>query len=184
MLALVDACRRGEITAEPVVISNRPEAPGLDRARERGVEAIAVPSRGLSREEHERKLTAELRRREVKWVCLAGYMRLVGPELLGEFGGRILNIHPSLLPAFPGLNAQQQALAHGVRFSGCTVHFVDEGLDSGPIILQAIVPVHDDDTEEVLASRILTQEHKLYPEALKLVLSGRYRLDGRRVVRI
>jgi phosphoribosylglycinamide formyltransferase-1 len=183
MVALVDACRRGEIDATPIVISNKENAAGLDRARERDVRTIAIPSKGLSRDEHERLLLEALKSNDIELVCLAGYMRLLGPLLVNEYRGRILNIHPSLLPAFPGLDAQHQALEHGVKFSGCTVHFVDDGLDSGPIILQAVVPIYDDDTEETLAVRILSQEHKLYPEAVKLVLSGAYQIDGRRVIR-
>jgi len=183
MVALIDACRCGEIDATPFVISNRADAAGLDRARERGVEAIVIPSRGISRDEHEKQIISKLHSRQADVVCLAGYMRLLGPSLVNEFRGRILNIHPSLLPAFPGLDAQRQALEYGVKFSGCTVHFVDDGLDSGPIILQAVVPVYDDDFEETLASRILSQEHKLYKEAVNIVLSGKYRIEGRRVIR-
>ena len=184
MVALIDACRRGEIDGTPIVISNKDNAAGLDRAREREVRAVVIPSKGLTRDEHERLLLDELKRNGIGLVCLAGYMRLLGPTIVNEYRGRILNIHPSLLPSFPGLDAQHQALAHGVKFSGCTVHFVDDGLDSGPIILQAVVPVYDDDSEETLAIRILSQEHKLYPEAVRLVLSGNYRLDGRRVVQL
>jgi len=182
MVALIDACRRGELNATPIVISNKEHAAGLDRARERNVQAIAIPSKGLSRDEHERLLLDALKSNEVDFICLAGYMRLLGRSVVSEYRGRILNIHPSLLPAFPGLDAQHQALTHGVKFSGCTVHFVDDGLDSGPIILQAVVPINDDDTEETLAVRILSQEHKLYTEAVKLVLSGNYRIEGRRVI--
>jgi phosphoribosylglycinamide formyltransferase-1 len=183
MVALIDACRRGQIDATPIVISNKANAAGLERASERGIKSIAIPSKGLSRDQHERSLLDALKSHEVDLICLAGYMRLLGPLLVDEYRGRILNIHPSLLPAFPGLDAQHQALAHGVKFSGCTVHFVDDGLDSGPIILQAVVPVYDDDTEDMLAIRILSQEHKLYPEAVKMVLSGNYRIEGRRVLK-
>ena len=184
MVALIDACNRGEIDAAPIVISNKANAAGLDRARERGIDAIVIPSKGVSRDQHEQSLLNELIRRKVELVCLAGYMRLLGPALVNGFAGRIINIHPSLLPAFPGLDAQHQALEHGVKFTGCTVHFVDEKLDSGPIILQAVVPVYDDDSEDMLASRILTQEHKLYTEAVKIVVSGDYRIEGRRVIRL
>jgi phosphoribosylglycinamide formyltransferase-1 len=183
MVALIDACRRGEIEATPIVISNKANAAGLDRARERDVKAIAIPGKGLSRDDHEKLVLEALKSHDIELVCLAGYMRLLGPLLVNEYRGRILNIHPSLLPCFPGLDAQHQALEHGVKFSGCTVHFVDDGLDSGPIILQAVVPVYDDDTEDMLAVRILSQEHKLYPEAVKLVLSGKYRIEGRRVLK-
>jgi phosphoribosylglycinamide formyltransferase-1 len=143
-----------------------------------------LASRGLDREIYDRQVVAELRHHRVDLVCLAGYMRILSGYFLREFPMRILNIHPSLLPAFPGLDAQHQALAHGVKFSGCTVHFVDEGLDSGPIIRQAVVPVLDEDTVESLSARILEQEHRIYSEAIALVLSGRYRTDGRRVIAI
>ena len=164
-----------------VVIANRPEARGLEIARARGLNAVCLPSKGLDREVYDRQVIAELRRNEVDLVCLAGYMRLLSATFIREFPERILNIHPSLLPAFPGLDAQHQALDHGVRISGCTVHFVDEDLDSGPIIIQAAVPVHDDDTVETLSARILVEEHRIYTEAIAIVLSGRYRIAGRRV---
>jgi phosphoribosylglycinamide formyltransferase 1 len=183
-LAIADAVARGQLDAEiAVVLSNQPEAPGIAHARERGFSAVAVPSRGLDREIYDRLLVAELRRYGVELVCLAGYMRILSGYFIREFAMRILNIHPSLLPAFPGLDAQHQALEHGVKFSGCTVHFVDEGLDSGPIIQQAVVPVLDDDTAETLAARILKEEHRIYSEAIGLVLSGKFRIHGRRVVR-
>lgn len=165
-----------------VVISNRPEARGLEIARQRGLNAIAVPSKGMDREAFDRCLMDELRSYQVDLVCLAGYMRLLSATFIREFPNRILNIHPSLLPAFPGLDAQHQALAYGVKVSGCTVHFVDEYLDAGPILVQAAVPVHDDDTEETLAARILREEHRIYSEAIRIVLSGRYRVEGRRVI--
>ncbi len=183
MLALIEATERGELDAEvAVVISNVEEAPGLEKARAHGVEALVISHKGLSREEHERRIVAELKKRQVELVCLAGYMRLLSPYFLSEFPGRVLNIHPSLLPAFPGLEAQRQALEYGVKFSGCTVHFVDEKMDHGPIILQAVVPVYDDDTVETLSARILAEEHRLYAQAVALVLSGNYRIEGRRVL--
>jgi phosphoribosylglycinamide formyltransferase-1 len=165
-----------------VVISNRPEARGLEIARERALNAVCLPSKGLDREVYDRQVIAELRRNQVDLVCLAGYMRLLSAAFIREFPERILNIHPSLLPAFPGLDAQRQALDHGVRISGCTVHFVDEDLDSGPILIQAPVTVRDDDTVETLSARILAEEHRIYSEAIRIVLSGRYRITGRRVV--
>jgi phosphoribosylglycinamide formyltransferase-1 len=166
-----------------VVISNRPDARGLEKARERGIPAVCIPSKGVPREEYDRQLVAELKAREVELVCLAGYMRLLSPVFVREFPMRVLNIHPSLLPSFPGLDAQQQALQHGVKVSGCTVHFVDEDLDAGPIILQAAVPVVDNDTAETLAARILREEHRIYSEAIALVASGNFRVEGRRVMR-
>lgn len=182
-LAIADAIAAGKLTAEiAVVISNRADAPGIKRARERGLPAVALPSQGLDRQVYDRTLIAELRQRQVELVCLAGYMRILSGHFIREFPGRILNIHPSLLPAFPGLDAQHQAVVHGVKFSGCTVHFVDEGLDSGPIIQQAVVPVLDQDTAETLAARIITEEHRIYAEAIALILSGNYRISGRRVI--
>ncbi len=166
------------------MLSNRADAGGIELARERGLDAMALPSQGLDREVYDRRVIAELRARQVDLVCLAGYMRILSGHFIREFPGRILNIHPSLLPAFPGLDAQHQAVAHGVKFSGCTVHFVDEGLDSGPIIQQAVVPVADDDTAETLAARILEQEHRIYAAAIGLVLAGQYRVEGRRVISI
>ena len=166
-----------------VVISNRPDARGLEKARERGIPSVCIPSKGVPREEYDRQLVAELKAREVELVCLAGYMRLLSPVFVREFPMRVLNIHPSLLPSFPGLDAQQQALQHGVKVSGCTVHFVDEDLDAGPIILQAAVPVVDNDTAETLAARILREEHRIYSEAIALVASGNFRVEGRRVMR-
>ena len=184
MLALADAVRDGRIpNAEiAVVISDRPEAAGLTHARERGIETLAVPRRGRAREEHEAEIVAALEGREVSLVCLAGFMRLLSRTFVAAFSGRILNIHPSLLPAFPGLDAQRQAVEHGVKVSGCTVHFVDETLDGGPIITQRVVPVSDADTPETLAARILVEEHRAYAEAVALVCGGSYRVEGRRVV--
>lgn len=172
MLALSDAVRNGTIpNAEIVlVISDKADAPGLELAKERGHETLAIERRGRNREEHEREIIDALRERRVDLVCLAGYMRLLSPCFIEAFRGRILNIHPSLLPAFPGLNAQRQALEHGVKVSGCTVHFVDETLDGGPIIAQRAVPVVEGDTVETLSARILAQEHKLYADAVALVL--------------
>jgi len=182
-LAIADAIAHGRLDAEiAVVISNRLEAPGLAAAQERGLHAVALASKGLDREAYDRQLIDELRRCQVDLVCLAGYMRILGGHFIREFHRQILNIHPSLLPAFPGLDAQHQAWEHGVKFSGCTVHFVEEGLDSGPIVSQAAVPVLAEDTPESLSARILQEEHRIYPEAIGLVLSGKYRIDGRRVV--
>ncbi|MBS1828669.1 MAG: phosphoribosylglycinamide formyltransferase [Acidobacteria bacterium] len=182
--AIADSIVAGRLDAEiAVVIANRAEAPGLAIAKERGLTAVCIPSRGLDRESYDRLLLEELEKHGVEVVCLAGYMRLLSPAFIRAYPMRILNIHPSLLPAFPGLDAQHQALEHGVKYTGCTVHFVDEGLDSGPIIQQAVVPVEDGDTEETLSARILREEHRVYSEALGVVLSGRYRVVGRRVVR-
>ena len=181
--AIADNIAAGTIPAEiAVVISNHPEAPGLAAARDRGLPAVALPSKGLDRETYDRQLIQELQKDRVDLVCLAGYMRILSGHFIREYSQRIVNIHPSLLPAFPGLDAQHQALEHGVKFSGCTVHFVEEGLDSGPIIAQAVVPVLAEDTAESLSARILKEEHRIYPEALGLVLSGKYRIEGRRVV--
>jgi phosphoribosylglycinamide formyltransferase-1 len=165
-----------------VAISNRPEARGLEVARQRGIPATSIPSKGLDRETYDRMLIEELRRHQVDLICLAGYMRILSAGFIREFSNRILNIHPSLLPAFPGLDAQHQALTYGVKVSGCTVHFVDEYLDAGPVILQAAVPVSDDDTEETLAARILKEEHRIYSAAIGIVLRGDYQIEGRRVL--
>jgi len=174
----------GKIPAEiAVVIGNNPKAAGLEKARSRGLETVCIPSKGLEREAYDRLVVAELEARQVDLVCLAGFMRLLSAYFARQFPSRILNIHPSLLPAFPGLEAQRQALEHGVRISGCTVHFVDEFLDHGPIVMQEAVAVEDDDTEETLAARILREEHRIYSEAICLVLSGRFRIEGRRVIR-
>ncbi|MCU1339910.1 MAG: phosphoribosylglycinamide formyltransferase [Bryobacterales bacterium] len=182
-LAIADAVAQHRLDAEiAVVISNHPDAPGIAVGRERGFQAITLPSKGLDREAYDCQMIEELRKSNVDLVCLAGYMRILSGHFIREFHQRILNIHPSLLPAFPGLDAQHQALDHGAKFSGCTVHFVEEGLDSGPIISQAVVPVLEDDTAESLAARILKEEHRIYPEAIALVLSGQYRIEGRRVI--
>jgi phosphoribosylglycinamide formyltransferase-1 len=165
-----------------VVISNRTDARGLETALSRGLNAVCLPSKGLDREVYDRRLAADLHKHDVELVCLAGFMRLLSAGFIREFPERILNIHPSLLPAFPGLDAQHQALAHGVKITGCTVHFVDEDLDAGPIVIQAAVPVRDDDTEETLSERILKQEHRIYSEAIGIVIAGKYRIDGRRVI--
>lgn len=173
MVALVDAVKSDEIPASEVavVISDQPNAPGIEKARERGVETVVIERRGRSREEHDAEIIAELRKRDVELVCLAGYMRLLSKDFIHAFENRIVNIHPSLLPAFPGLDAQRQAFDHGVKISGCTVHFVDENLDAGPIILQKAVDVKDHDTAETLAERILEQEHKLYVEAVRRIVT-------------
>ena len=183
--SIVEAIRRGELDASvEVVISSRPDAAGLRRAREAAIEATCVSPRDYpDREACDRALVAILRAHEVDLVCLAGFMRLVGAPLLESFQNRILNIHPSLLPAFPGLEAQRQALEHGVRISGATVHLVTADLDGGPIVLQAAVPVLDDDTVDALSARILVEEHRLFPEAIRLVLDGGWTLEGRRFVR-
>ncbi len=183
MLALADAVGAGGVPGAEIalVLSDKPQAAGLAHARDRGIETCVVERRGRTREEHEREIIKALRERGVELVCLAGYMRLLSPCFVEEFRGRILNIHPSLLPAFPGLDAQRQAIEHGVRFSGCTVHFVDETLDGGPIITQRVVPVLDSDTPDTLAARILAEEHRAYPEAVALVASGNYEIVGRRV---
>jgi phosphoribosylglycinamide formyltransferase 1 len=165
-----------------VVISNRPEAPGLETARRLGLAAVSLPSRGLDREAYDRMLLDELTKARVDLICLAGYMRLLSGTFTQAFPNRIVNIHPSLLPAFPGLDAQHQAWQYGVKFTGCTAHFVDENLDSGPIIRQAVVPVHDGDTPDTLSARILAEEHRIYSEALRIVVAGHYRIEGRRVV--
>jgi phosphoribosylglycinamide formyltransferase-1 len=165
-----------------VVISNRAAARGLETARARGLNAVCLPSKGLDREVYDRMLAAELHSHGVDLVCLAGFMRLLSAGFIREFPDRILNIHPSLLPSFPGLDAQHQALAHGVKITGCTVHFVDENLDAGPIVIQAAVPVLDLDTEETLSARILEQEHRIYAEAIGIAIAGKYRVEGRRVV--
>ncbi len=167
-----------------IVISNREGAPGIERARLRGIETRVIPSKGLERETYDRQVVAALREKQVDLVCLAGFMRLLSPYFVAAFPQRILNIHPSLLPAFPGLEAQRQALEHGVKWSGCTVHFVDENLDAGPIIVQTPVEVLDADTPETLAARILKEEHRIYSEAVRIVLEGRYRIEGRRVLLI
>ena len=181
--AIADNVAAGVLDAEiAVVIANRPEAPGLEAARRRGLKACSLPSRGFDREEYDRQVIAELKANQVDLVILAGYMRLLSATFIREFPMRVLNIHPSLLPAFTGLDAQHQAFDYGVRFSGCTVHFVDEHLDHGPILLQAAVPVESSDTAETLSAKILRQEHRIYSEAIAIVLKRAYRIDGRRVI--
>jgi phosphoribosylglycinamide formyltransferase-1 len=182
--ALINAIQKRELDAAiAVVISNRPGAEGLDRARAAGIETLVLDHRQFkTRDDFDAALTRELQARGVSLVCLAGFMRLVGAALLDAFPNAILNIHPSLLPAFPGVGAQRQALEHGVKVSGATVHLVTGELDDGPIVLQSAVPVLDDDTEASLSERILEQEHRLYPAAVALMLSGGWRIDGRRVV--
>lgn len=181
--AIADNVAAGTIAAEiAVVISNRPEARGLEAARQRGLPAVSIPSKGLDRSIYDGMLVEELKRHAVDLVCLAGYMRLLSAGFIREFPGRVLNIHPSLLPSFPGLDAQHQALEHGVKVTGCTVHFVDEYLDAGPILVQAAVPVLDDDTVETLSARILKEEHCIYSQAIRMVLGGTLRIEGRRVL--
>ena len=182
--ALAESVAAGRIpNAEiAVVVSNREGAPGIDRAKTRGIATRVIPSKGLEREVYDRQVAAVLDEHKVDLVCLAGYMRLLSPYFVAKFPNRILNIHPSLLPSFPGLESQRQALEHGVKFAGCTVHFVDENLDAGPIIVQAVVPVKDDDTEASLSERILKEEHRIYSEAVRIVLEGKYKIAGRRVV--
>jgi len=183
--ALADSVSAGRIpNAEiAIVISNRPEAPGLQKAEARGIATRMIPSKGLQREVYDRQVAAVLQEYKVDLICLAGYMRLLSPYFIATFPQKILNIHPSLLPSFPGLEAQKQALDHGVKFAGCSVHFVDENLDAGPIIVQAVVPVLDTDDEHTLAERILKEEHRIYTEAVKIILEGKYRIEGRRVLR-
>ncbi|MYA79530.1 MAG: phosphoribosylglycinamide formyltransferase [Acidobacteriia bacterium] len=182
--AIARNVQAGKIPAEiAVVISSRTDAQGLETARAMGLEAVCIPSKGLKREEYDRRVVALLKQKQVDLVCLAGFMRLLSAWFVEQFPNRILNIHPALLPSFPGLDGQQQALEHGVKFSGCTVHFVDAGLDSGPIVAQAVVPVNDDDTLAALSARILSQEHRLYTEAINIILSGKFRIAGRRVMR-
>lgn len=166
-----------------IVISNKPDALGLKRAEACGIARRVIPSKGLQREDYDRQVVAVLQECKVDLICLAGYMRLLSPYFVAAFPQKILNIHPSLLPAFPGLEGQKQALEHGVKFAGCTVHFVDENLDAGPIILQAVVPVLDGDDERTLSERILKEEHRIYSEAVKIILEGKYRIVGRRVLR-
>jgi len=183
-VAIADSIAAGRIPNAriAVAISNRADAPGLEIARQRGFNALVISSKGKARDEHDREVVAALLDNKVDLICLAGYMRLLSPWFVQQFPRRILNIHPSLLPAFPGLEAQQQAFAYGVKVSGCTVHLVDEELDHGAIIVQKTVPVLDSDDEQTLAARILEQEHIAYTEAIKIVLKGNYRILGRRMV--
>jgi len=181
--AIADNVAAGRLEAKiAVVISNRAEAPGIESARRRGLDALVIPSKGKVREEHDREVVTALRSRQVDLVCLAGYMRLLSSWFVQQFPNRILNIHPALLPAFPGLEAQKQAFDYGVKVSGCTVHFVDENLNHGAIIVQRAVPVLDSDDEHTLAARILEQEHIAYSEAIRIVLEGNFSIEGRRVV--
>jgi len=182
--AIADSIAAGRLDAEiAVVISNRADAAGVAAGRARGLKVEVLPSEGLAREAYDALLAARLDQARVDLICLAGYMRLLSGSFIRRYPLRIVNIHPSLLPAFPGLHAHQDALAHGVKVSGCTVHFVDEGVDAGPIVQQAAVAVLDGDTEESLSERILKEEHRIYSEAIALVLSGKYRIEGRRVVK-
>jgi phosphoribosylglycinamide formyltransferase 1 len=185
MQAIADAVTDGRVPAEiVVVISNRPRADGLARARAQGIETLVIPHGEFpDRDAYDRALVEALQARGVELVCLAGFMRLLGPVFVRAFPNAILNVHPSLLPAFPGVDAQGQAIAHGVRVSGATVHLVTTELDAGPIVLQASVPVESSDTAATLAARILIEEHRLYPEAVRILLEGRWRIDGRRFVR-
>lgn len=182
--ALADSVTSGRIPNAEIalVLSNREAAVGIEKAKSRGLATKIIPSKGLEREAYDRMVVAALNEARVELICLAGYMRLLSPYFVAAFPQKILNIHPSLLPSFPGLEAQKQALDYGVKFAGCTVHFVDENLDAGPIILQSTVPVEDADTEETLSARILREEHKIYSEAVKLILNGKYKIEGRRVV--
>jgi phosphoribosylglycinamide formyltransferase-1 len=183
--AIADSVAAGRIDAAiAIVISNRPEARGLEVSRQRGLPAVCIASKGLDRSIYDAMLVEELKKHGVDLVCLAGYMRLLSAGFIREFPGRVLNIHPSLLPAFPGLDAQHQALEHGVKVTGCTVHFVDEYLDAGPILVQAAVPVEDDDTVDTLSARILNEEHRIYSEAIRMVLGGKLRIEGRRVLSV
>ncbi len=184
MLALAYAVKHGRIPNAEIalVISNVADAGGLGKARELGIPTFVHSHKGCTREEHDRAMAAELRQAGVDLVCLAGYMRLLSPWFIREFEHRILNIHPSLLPSFPGLDAQQQALDYGVKFTGCTVHLVDEELDHGPIVKQSVVPVLPGDTTETLSARILAEEHKTYTEAVALILNGQFHIEGRRII--
>ena len=182
--ALAESVAAGRIPSAEIaiVISNRDGAPGILRAESRGIRTRVIPSKGLEREVYDRQVAAVLNEHKVDLICLAGYMRLLSPFFVAAFPNRILNIHPSLLPSFPGLESQRQALEYGVKFAGCTVHFVDENLDAGPIVLQAVVPVSDGDTEATLSERILKEEHRIYSEAVRIVLEGKYKIEGRRVI--
>lgn len=185
-VAIADSIDAGRIPGACIaaVISNRADAPGIEIARQRGLKALVIPSRGKDRQAHDQEVAAALQKHAVDFICLAGYMRLLSPWFVQQFPGKILNIHPSLLPSFPGLEAQQQAFAYGVKVSGCTVHLVDEELDHGAIIVQKTVPVLDTDDEHTLAARILEQEHLAYTEAINMVVEGNYEVVGRRLVRL
>jgi phosphoribosylglycinamide formyltransferase 1 len=184
--ALADSVAAGRIPDAhiAIVIANREGTQGIERANARGITTKVIPSRGLEREAYDRQIVSVLREHQVDLVCLAGYMRLLSPYFIQSFPQRILNIHPSLLPSFPGLESQRQALEYGVKFAGCTVHFVDENLDAGPIVLQAVVPVLDTDTPDTLSEKILREEHRIYSEAVKIVLDGRFKIEGRRVIQL
>ncbi len=181
--AIIDAIDNGELNARiAVVLSDKKDAPALERARKQGIEAIGLdPKSFAGKQEYDQALARELENRQIDLVCLAGYMRILGSEFIRKFEGKIINIHPSLLPAFPGLDVQQKAIDHGVKFSGCTVHFVNEEVDGGPIILQAVVPVHDTDDADTLAERILIQEHLIYPRAIQMIIENRLHIDNRKV---
>ncbi|OLC95183.1 MAG: phosphoribosylglycinamide formyltransferase, partial [Acidobacteria bacterium 13_1_40CM_4_58_4] len=183
--ALAESIAAGRIPNAEIamVISNREGAPGIERAKARRIATRVIPSKGLERETYDRQVAAVLDQHKVDLICLAGYMRLLSPYFVAKFPNRILNIHPSLLPSFPGLESQRQALEYGVKLAGCTVHFVDENLDAGPIIVQAVVPVKDEDTEASLSERILKEEHRIYSEAVRIVLEGKFKIEGRRVLR-
>ena len=183
-VALAESVAAGRIPdAEiAIVVSNREGAAGIDKAKDRGIPTRVIPSKGLEREPYDRQVVAVLHEHGVDLICLAGYMRLLSPYFVASFPNRILNIHPSLLPSFPGLESQRQALEYGVKIAGCTVHFVDENLDAGPIVLQAEIPVRDEDTEVTLSERILAEEHRIYSEAVRIVLEGKFKIAGRRVV--
>jgi len=182
--ALADGIEDGRLPNAEIalVLSHREGAPGIEKARARGIATLVIPSKGLEREAYDKLVVTALQEKKIDLVCLAGYMRLLSPHFVAAFPNRILNIHPSLLPSFPGLESQRQALEHGVKFSGCTVHFVDENLDAGPIVMQACVSIENSDTPETLSERILREEHRIYTEAVRIVLEGRYRMDGRRVL--
>jgi phosphoribosylglycinamide formyltransferase 1 len=184
-VAIASAIREGRLAGAEiaVVLSNKVDAPGLSVARDMGLRTAAIPSAGRKRVEHDAEMIAALIKNRVDLVCLAGYMRILTPEFVRAFPNRILNVHPALLPAFPGLEVQAQALVYGVKVAGCTVHFVDEAVDHGAIVIQRTVPVLDDDTSESLSARILVEEHLAYPEAIARVISGKYRFEGRRYVR-
>ena len=181
-VAIADSIAAGKLEAEiAVVVTNKQDAPGYKIAKERGIKAVYLSSDGLSREEYDQRIAEEMKKYWVDLICLAGFMRLLSPEFVRKHPQKVLNVHPSLLPAFPGLNSQRAAMEHGVRYTGCTVHFVDEGLDSGPIVRQAVVEVRNDDTESTLTERILKEEHRIYTQAIALVISGQWDIVGRRV---
>ncbi len=186
MLAIAQAVKSGKIPLAEitVVVSDQPNAPGLIKAHEYGIEALAIPRHGRPREEHDAEIIAELLKRGVELVCLAGYLRLLSNNFVRTFPNKVINIHPSLLPSFKGLEAQKQAFEYGVKFTGCTVHFVDEQLDHGAIIAQKVVEVKDDDTPETLSARILEEEHALYIEAISQIVAGNYKINGRKVIQL